>query len=130
MTDAVRLRSNVVMIRGDGDPRRDEDRRRAQASLPGEVATDTLSLTRMTASQLQECSLYAPCISCHRSLWRIARQGCEYDCAAMRRAAALQDVQQTYQAARRANARQLTAGSGDIDDGRGRVQPIPEWDPS
>lgn len=124
MTDAVRLRSNVVIIRGD------DDSRRAKASLPGEVATDTLSLIRMTAAQLQESSLYAPCVSCHRSLWRIARQGCEYDCAALRRAAALQDVQQTYLAARRANARQLTAGAGDIDDGRGRVQPIPEWHPS
>src|SRR3954452_7162512 len=115
MTEAARLRSNVVVIRDDAD------RTRARASLPGEVAADTLPLERMTGQQQRERRLYEPCIACHRSLWRIARQGCEHDCAALRRALALKDVRQTFEEARR-----RLAGDGgavaDIDPGRGRVE--------
>ena len=124
MTDAIRLRSNVVIL-GEED-----DGRAARASLPGEVAADTLSMTLMTPAQMRERALYQPCVTCHRSLWRIARQGCDYDCAAMRRAAALQDVRQTYLAARQLIAGQLDDRELDVAAGRGRVRPIPEWEPS
>jgi hypothetical protein len=122
MTEAVRLRSNVVVIRDDAD------RLRARASLPGEVAADTLPLERMTRQQQNERHLYEPCIACHRSLWRIARQGCEHNCAALTRALALQDVSRTFQEARRLLASEAHAPA-DMDPGRGRVEPIPEWNP-
>jgi hypothetical protein len=123
VTGSVRLRSNVVIIRND------DEGRRARASLPGEVAADTLSMTLMTPAQMRERSLYNPCITCLRSLWRIARQGCRYDCAALRRAMALQDVEQTYRAARAQNARQVDEAAAEIPSGRGLLEPIPEWHP-
>jgi hypothetical protein len=123
VTGSVRLRSNVVIVRND------DEGRRARANFPGDVAADILSIPNMTAAQLRERSLYNPCITCHRSLWRIARQGCRYNCAAMRRAAALQDVEQTYRAARAQNAAEVAETELEIPSGRGLVEPIPEWHP-
>ena len=48
---------------------------------------------------------------------------------ALRRAAALQDVRQTYEDARRRIAAQPDDVQPAINPGRGRVEPIPEWQP-
>ena len=53
--------------------------------------------------------------------WRIARQGCEHNCAALRRALALQDVRRTFEEARRLLANEAQAPA-DIDPGRGSYE--------
>ena len=125
MSGDIRLRSNIMIIEDDDE----SQRARARASLPGEVAADVLSIPKMTASQLRERSLYAPCVTCHRSLWRIARQGCQYECAAARRAEAFEDSLTMYARARRLLDAHPEEEIVDGDPGRGHVTEIPEWRP-
>lgn len=125
MNGDIRLRSNIMIIEDDDDAQRS----RARASLPGDVAADVLSIPTMTAAQMRERSLYAPCVTCHRSLWRIARQGCRYDCAAARRAEAFEDALKMYARARRALDADPEEENVDVDPGRGHVTEIPEWRP-
>src|SRR4051812_31464271 len=128
MPEALGFRSNVVII-WDND---DASRRRARASLPGDVATDVLSRTQMNERQFHELRLYPPCVSCHRSLWQIARQGCAWRCQSWERAQALLGPLEMFEATD--VLRDEAGPDGNVAevedvDGRGRISAIPEWRP-
>jgi hypothetical protein len=126
MKGLVRFRSNVVLIRDE------EDRKRAWRSIPGEIAGDYRSLHLLTPEQQQERSLYGPCPTCSRSLSRVKRQGCQYpNCPSAARARALLGPLETLALAReRLDAERAEGPNEPVDVGRGRIEPIPLWNPT
>ncbi len=126
MTD-LRFRSNVVIIRDGQDAAADGSR--ARAAMPGDVASDTLSVPHLTARQRLERTLYQPCIGCGRSLWRIKRQGCEMTrCDGVVRAGRLAGPLEMLIHARAAVPDGSVAADPDAEaNGRGRIAAIPEW---